>query len=103
MRWRRHTHHTKAAFLPERFSSGGLFAAAMLWMLCDLREKLVGVYGYGFCDINKFNHIQPPFAPLQLRNKRPRARKALGQDPLIEALPDAVLLKQRRKLWIVYV
>ena len=41
----------------------------MLWMLCDLREKLVRVYAYGFCNIKKFNHIQPPFPALKLRNK----------------------------------
>ena len=70
----------------------------MLWMLCDLREKLVRVYAYGLCNIKKFNHIQPPFAALKLRNKRLRARKALGKASLCEGCRVARLYKKLTKL-----
>jgi hypothetical protein len=40
----------------------------MLRMLCNLREKLVGVYPCGFCNIKEFDHIQPPLAALQREN-----------------------------------
>jgi hypothetical protein len=63
----------------------------MLRMLCDLREKLVGVYPYRFCNIKEFDHIQPPFSALKLRNKRLRTRKMLGKVSLCESCDVARL------------
>lgn len=70
----------------------------MLRMLCDLREKLVGFYPQGFCNIKEFDHIQPPFSTLKLRNKRLRTGKALGKVSLCDSCRVARLYKKLTEL-----